>query len=136
MPETRPDRTLGPGHDEFWDWCAKRELRLPRCRTCRALIWPIAATCEACGSDSFEFVALSGAGTLVSWCTFDQDYYRGMLPLPWETILVELAEGPLFISNPEGFTLDEARIDMPVHLGFRECEDSAGRFLLPVFHRA
>ena len=44
---------------------------------------------------------MSGRGRIVSWCTFERDYYAGILPIPWETILVELEEGPLFISNPQ-----------------------------------
>ena len=47
---------------------------------------------------------MSGRGTIASWCTFERDYYYGLLPIPWDTILVELEEGPLFISNPQGFT--------------------------------
>ncbi len=136
MTQTRPDRTLGPGHDDFWNGTAKGELRLPECRACHALIWPVAAKCEECGGEAFDWKALTGRGKLVSWCTFDQDYYRGLLPLPWETILVELEEGPLFISNPQGFSLDEARLDMAVEVTFIDCADSAGSFALPVFVRA
>ena len=133
MPQKRPDRTLGPGHDDFWAATARGALSLPECRTCHALIWPIAATCETCGGEAFDWKTLSGRGRLVSWCTFDQDYYKGLLPIPWETILVALEEGPLFISNPQGFTLDQARLDMPVAVAFVDAEDTAGRFALPVF---
>jgi hypothetical protein len=78
---------------------------------------------------------MSGRGKLVSWCTFERDYYDRLLPMPWETILVELEEGPLFISNPQGFTWRDVVYAMPLALAFLECEDDVGTFNLPVFRR-
>jgi len=66
---------------------------------------------------------------------FRHDYYNGLLPIPWETILVELEEGPLFISKPKGFTWQDIDVNMPVKLPFMACEDSAGPFSLPIFER-
>lgn len=131
MAEKRPDRTLGPGHDDFWAWCGKGELRLPRCRHCNTLAWPVVPVCENCGGEKFSWEPMSGRGKLVSWCSFERDYYAGMLPMPWPTILVELDEGVLFISNPAG--IEDFRFSMPVRVSFIECEDKAGRFSLPVF---
>ncbi len=135
MAETRPDRTLGPGHDQFWEWCGKGELRLQRCTSCGKLSWPAVEACEYCGSGQLGWERMSGRAKLVSWCTFERDYYAGVLPLPWETILVELEEGVLFLSNPVGLTWHDMEPDMPMHLTFAECEDSAGLFQLPVFAR-
>lgn len=136
MTQLRPDRTLGPRHDTFWDWCAKGELRLQRCDRCDHIAWPVVETCELCGGDQLSWSRMSGNGRIVSWCTFERDYYQGALPIPWDTILVELEEGALFISNPQGFTNQEITPDMPVRLEFLECRDSAGAFSLPVFRRA
>ena len=136
LVERRPGRALGPGHDTFWEWCGKGELRLQRCSACGALPWPVVKACEKCGGNAFSWQAMSGRGTLVSWCTFERDYYHGLLPIPWETILVELEEGPLFLSNPQGFTWREARLGLPVRLAFKSCEDKAGRYRLPVFELA
>jgi uncharacterized OB-fold protein len=135
MAEKRPDRTLGPNHDTFWEWCGKGELRLQRCDACHHLAWPAVHKCDACGERAFTWEAMSGRGKVVSWSTFQQDYYRGMLPVPYDTILVELEEGPLFISNPLGFGREDLAPDMPVKLAFIEAEDGAGRFRLPVFER-
>ncbi len=129
----RPDRLLGPGHDEFWAWCNQGELRLQRCAHCGHIAWPVVDACEACGSAELVWTTMSGEGKLVSWCTFERDYYRGVLPIPWDTILVELAEGPLFIGNPHGVTWHECALGLPVRLKFIPCEDSAGGFSLPVF---
>jgi hypothetical protein len=78
---------------------------------------------------------MCGRGKIVSWCTFERDYYAGLLPIPWETILVELEEGPLFISNPVHLSWRDITFNMPVKLSFVDCEDRAGSFRLPVFGR-
>lgn len=135
MPEKRPDRTLGPAHDTFWDWCAKGELRLQRCADCGEISWPATLACEYCGQENLGWERMSGRGKIVSWCSFERDYYRGVLPIPWTAILVELEEGPLFISNPLDLDEQEIRFDMAVTLAFIDCEDRAGCFSLPVFHR-
>ena len=136
MRQKRPDRTLGPGHDEFWDWCAKGQFRLQYCACCDKALWPVKQACEYCGSTALSFRRLSGRGSIVSWCTFERDYYRGLLPVPWETILVELEEGPLFVSNPKDLTWRDMAVGLAVKVAFIECEDSAGTFNLPVFERA
>lgn len=131
----RPPRTLGPVHDRFWEYCAKGELRLQRCSDCQHITWPATEVCEACGSQLLTWEKMSGRGQLVSWCTFERDYYGGMLPMPWDTILVELEEDALFISNPDGFANDSAKPGMKVQLDFVDCEDKNGAFKLPVFRR-
>jgi uncharacterized OB-fold protein len=135
MAQKRPDRTRGPEHDAFWDWCARGELRLQRCAACHGLAWPPVRACESCGGADLAWERMSGRGRLASWCAFERDYYNGVLPIPWDVILVELEEGVLFISNPSGFTWKDITLDMPLSLEFVECEDAGGRFQLPVFRR-
>lgn len=133
MTEKRPDRTLGGPHSEFWEHCSRDELRVQCCTVCGELQWPVVRACEHCGGTELPFTRLSGRGRVISWATFERDYYQGALPIPWDTILVELEEGPLFISNPLGFSWPDIVPDMPVTLGFIDAEDSAGPFRLPVF---
>jgi hypothetical protein len=136
VAEKRPNRTFGAPHDAFWEWCARGELRIQRCGACRELNWPAVAACANCASPDLAWERMSGRGRIASVCTFERDYYGGMLPMPWETILVDLAEGVLFVSNPVGLTWRDLSIGMPVELRFTECEDDAGRFMLPVFAEA
>ncbi len=136
MTQTRPNRTLGPGHEIFWAGCAEGELRLQRCTTCKKLAWPVVALCEYCDSPDLSFEKISGNGKVVSWCSFVQDYYRGMMPVPYDTIMVELDEGPIFMSNPADFDHDDITINMPVVVSFIDAEDAGGAFKLPVFRKA
>lgn len=135
MAEKRPNRVSGPVHDEFWAWCAKGELHLQRCAACGKLTCPPSPACSHCGSAELTWERMSGRGRLVSWCSFERDYYRGQFPLPWLTILVELEEGPLFLSNPLGLEEQDLRLSMPLTLDFLDCEDAAGLFRLPVFRK-
>lgn len=133
MGHRRPNRVAGPEHDEFWAWCARKELRVQQCDRCTHLSWPPTRQCENCDHDALTWAKLSGTGNLVSWCTFERSYYKE-LPVPWETIVVELDEGPLFISNPHSFSIDDqASLGTRVQVEFIECEDDKGQFNLPVF---
>ncbi len=135
MSEKRPDRTLGPGHDTFWDYCGKGELRLQKCASCGGFTWPVRASCEFCGNAELSWEPMSGKGRVVSWCSFERDYYQGTLPVPYDCILVELEEGVLFMSNPKGFGWRDIAPGMAVKLSFIDCEDGGGAFKLPVFER-
>lgn len=135
MAEHRPDRIMDGPNREFWAHCDQGRLCLQRCRACGVLAWPVVVACLTCGAGAFDWQALSGFGTLASWCSFERRYYGELLPNPWDCILVELEEGPLFISNPLGFGVAEATLDQPVQLAFLDCEDGWGPFKLPVFER-
>jgi uncharacterized OB-fold protein len=134
MWQRRPNRTLGVPHDQFWEFCNHRELRLQRCDSCSNFAWPPVERCRNGDDGQLTWQAAEGTGHLVSWATFEHQYHPEVLP-PWDTILVELDEGPLFVSNPFGFGWKDMEPALPVEVDFVDCEDDAGRFLLPVFRR-
>jgi uncharacterized OB-fold protein len=129
----RPNRTLGPGHDTFWEWCARGELRLPRCTGCGKLLWPVASACDHCGGGAFTWERQSGRARLVGWNVFAQSYFKGVLDTPYTTILVELEDGPLFVANPVGFGEADMAPGLALELRFVPARDQAGDFDLPVF---
>jgi uncharacterized protein len=135
MAERRPDRVTGEPHDRFWQYTADGELRLQRCQACSHVSWPPVEACEICGDTRLQWAPMSGRGRVVSWCGFVQSYYKELSP-PYDCILVQLDEGPLFISNPHGFGYDDIGADMPVQVAFVDAEDGAGAYRLPVFERA
>ena len=133
MTDRRPDRTLRKIDVPFWEHCAAGELRIPMCESCRALQWPVAERCEVCGAEEFVWTRMSGRGRLRSSCTFERQYHDECPP-PWHVVLIELDEGPLFVSNLDQ-EIDDADLDdgMRVDLHFVTCSDAAGTFRLPVF---
>ena len=49
---------------EFYTRLAAGTLATTRCGACRRLAWPPRAFCAECGSDQFDWVDLSGEGTI------------------------------------------------------------------------
>ena len=106
----------------FWAAAAAHELRLPRCQACGTLNACGDATCRACGSTAFDWVLLSGRGTLYAWTCV----HRAFLPqfadqVPFVTGLVAVAEDPgvrvvtrLVDCDPE-----DLHADQPVEVVFR-----------------
>ena len=133
--EKRPDRTLGGVHEEFWKFTAKGELRIQECNKCHRRFWPPVPACDNCGSTDIAWNKVSGKGKIISFCTFEKQYYQELAP-PWDVIVVELEEGPIFLSNPLGFTWKDITKDMKVKVSFVACEDKHGQFKLPVFEKA
>jgi uncharacterized protein len=136
MAATRPNRTLRPIDEPFWAACAREELQFQQCEACGHHPWPPVAACEQCGGPNLVWKHVSGLGTVVTACSFVQDYYKGVFAIPHDTILVAIENGPLIISNPQGFGFDDLVPDMPVQVAFIDCEDAAGPFKLPVFEKA
>jgi uncharacterized OB-fold protein len=119
-------------HDEFWEWCARGALALQRCGTCDHLQWPPDPTCTECGSASLRFTEVSGRATVRSSCVFEREYFPECTT-PWPVIVVELDEGPLFVSNPHDVAVDDLVEGSRVEVAFIDCADDAGAFRLPVF---
>ena len=66
---------------------------------------------------------MSGDGRLESWVVFHQLYWDGMKDaLPYPVCLVELAEGPIFLSNLVG-DVGAARIGAALRVTFEKASD-------------
>jgi uncharacterized OB-fold protein len=115
----------------FWEHTKNHELRLQRCTPCGKFRWPPAAVCDACLSSDYTWGPVSGKATLLSWVVFQRQYFPG-LPTPYNSILVELDEGPLFISNLVGVENDAIEFDIRVEVDFQDLPEG---FTLPVFRR-
>ncbi|WP_033288109.1 Zn-ribbon domain-containing OB-fold protein [Amycolatopsis jejuensis] len=112
----------------FWDGCAAGELRLQQCSDCGHVRFPDAPVCPQCLSASASWQAMSGNGTIWSWCTMHQKYFAAFADeVPYRLVYVRLAEGPLVISvladAPE-----DVELDQPVRAVFRT--GAAGRAVL------
>ena len=132
MTQQRPDRVLGGGHTEFWDHCKEGTMRLQQCDDCSSWMWPPAPVCDGCLSSSLTWSPVSGLGTIHAYCVFERSYFTS-LPAPWPVILVELEEGPIFVSNPHDIGLEDLSVGLPVKVDFLDCVDRHGDYALPVF---
>ncbi|TYB42380.1 hypothetical protein FXF69_31690 [Actinomadura chibensis] len=119
---------ITPTNQPFWDGCAAGELRLQKCADCGRRRFPDSPVCPDCLSGSASWEAVSGAGTIWSWCTMHQKYFAAFADeVPYQLVYVRLAEGPLVISTLVDGS-PEPRVDQPVRAVFRP--DAAGRAVL------
>jgi uncharacterized OB-fold protein len=93
----------------FWDGCAANELRLQTCRQCGTIRYPVAETCPACLSEEADWRVMSGRGEVLSAIVFHRAYHAAWEDrVPYNVVLVQLAEGPRMFSNV--LPLDRAEI--------------------------
>jgi uncharacterized protein len=117
----------------FWEGVAAHRLMILRCDQCGFFVhWP-REVCQRCLSTSLIPAEVSGDATLATWTFPNQPfdpYYRSHLP--YVLAVVELVEqaGLKMVTNLVDYDKDALRIDMPVHVTFREV---APRFTLPLF---
>ena len=119
----------------FWEYCAKRELRLQRCADCRAFQHPPIPGCGACGSGNREWFAVSGRGTIYSYTIVAHPPVPALAAhIPYNVVTVELegADGVRIVSNLIDTPPDEVRIGLPVELVW---EEAAEGVVLPRFRR-
>lgn len=128
----RPVRILDPYAVQFWEYTLDHELRLQACAECGKLRWPPGPICDACLCEEFEWIHASGTGTLLSWAVFHRQYFDEY-PAPHVTGIVELDEGPLFVTNPVGVAVEDLRDGMRMEVDWEAACDDLGDYSLPVF---
>lgn len=95
-----PDITITPLTKPYWDGLASGRLLYQRCRRCDNAWLPARDACPRCLETDFEWVASSGAGSVVSWVVYHVAYHESFKSrVPYDVTLVELDEGPRLITN-------------------------------------
>ena len=133
-PVPVPDAVSAP----YWAAAADHVLTAARCARCSGFALPPDSVCPHCGSTDpeFEFVPVSGRGTVRSWTVVRQSFLPGFRDLlPFVLVDVELEEQPEL--RMIGRLLDgadgELRVGTPVVAAF---EDLTAEVSVPAFERA
>ena len=114
----------------FFDGTARGELLLRQCEDCDRLSAPRTETCPSCGSAHLAWTPAHGTGTLVSWTVVPGRAPEGGEPPRVIAGLVELAEGPWLHARIVGIAPEDARVGLPLAVGFHRPEDGES---VPVF---
>ena len=108
----------------FWDGCAAGELRLQACLECSHVRYPISDTCPRCLSPRSEWRTVSGNGVIQSWVMFHRGYHPAWTPfVPYNVVLVELAEGPRLLGNVEPLDRSDLQVGARVRVRFATLGD-------------
>ena len=108
----------------FWEATKKESMLLPHCADCGKTHWHPRLFCPFCFSNKLEWKESAGKATLYAATTLSK------ASEPYIVAYVELAEGPLMLTNIVDCSLDELQIGAPLTLTFSPM--SSGH-LLPVF---
>ncbi|MGW6569939.1 bifunctional MaoC family dehydratase N-terminal/OB-fold nucleic acid binding domain-containing protein [Streptomyces sp. NPDC054975] len=125
----RPRPVINRDNAGFWEGVAAHRLLVQRCTGCATLRFPWLPGCNGCGSQEWDTVEASGAGTVFSYVVMHHPSFPAFDP-PYAVGLIELAEGVRMISNVVGVPYDKVRIGMPVRLEFLRVDEELE---LPVF---
>ncbi|MCC4320037.1 bifunctional MaoC family dehydratase N-terminal/OB-fold nucleic acid binding domain-containing protein [Streptomyces malaysiensis] len=128
----RPRPVINRDNAGFWEGVARHQLLIQRCLDCAAPRFPWLPGCGGCGSQRWEAVEASGAGTVFSYVVMHHPPFPAFDP-PYAVGLIELAEGVRMVSGITGVPYDKVRIGMPVELEFLRVDEELE---LPVFRGA
>lgn len=111
----------------FWEAAGRHEFVLQRCRNCGSFYFP-ASYCLKCDqgfstpwAENMEWVKASGKGKVLTFCVYHQLYTPAFKnDIPYNTAVVELAEGPLIFSQVVGCKNEEITVGMPVEVVFTD----------------
>src|SRR6266540_6241238 len=122
---SRPVPVPSADTQPFWDGCAREQLLLQRCNTCRTVWHPPSPLCPSCFSTDFEWMPASGKGTVYTYSVVHHPFRRVWEPLvPYVLAVIELAEGPHMLSNLVETAPEAVHIGMGVAVTFQPVSET------------
>jgi uncharacterized OB-fold protein len=128
---TKPLPVIEKWNAPYWQAAKQHEFVGQRCRKCGYVHLPPGPVCTNCLSDDQEWIQLSGKGTINSYGVYHQQWHSGFTDdIPYNVALIELAEGPLIISQVIGCENDALACGLAVEVTF---DDVTPEITLPKF---
>jgi uncharacterized OB-fold protein/acyl dehydratase len=142
-PSLRPRPAINADNAAVWEGYRRRELRIPTCRGCGALIYPASPRCALCGGFDIGYVVATGRGRLHSFAVVHQPQVPGFR-YPLVVGLIELDEGSRLVADLVGVTREQVRVGMRLDVDWLDSHpalvegatDSRGAITLPRFRPA
>ena len=115
---------------EFFEGCAKGELRLLRCQRCGLWSWPVASICNECNSFDLAWTVAAGRGAVYSWSIVHKAFTpRFADATPYIVALVDLIEGLRITTTIDDVPSGGLKAGLAVHAEFRRTNNVS----VPVF---
>jgi uncharacterized protein len=104
----------------YWEGLRKGALLLQRCSKCNSVVYYSRAICPKCGGSSLGWFTSSGVGKIFSYTLVHNRSSSELFKHepPYAVILVELAEGPVIMSNLIDYDQNELRVGQKVEVSF------------------
>ncbi len=123
--------TINETNRPFWEGCKERKLMAQRCTQCGKLRMPAAVCCPNCLSPDSKWEALSGRGKVFSYITFHRAYHPAWEgKVPYVVAMIELAEGPIMMSNVVGTEPAKVKVGDAVTVDYEPIDEAV---TIPVF---
>jgi uncharacterized OB-fold protein len=120
---------------EFYEHCARRELRFQRCG-CGVWRHPPRVLCAACGSERWEWAIATGRGRVFTWTVTHQALHPAWADdVPYALLVVEMDEEVRMVSTLRELDPADLALDLPVEVVFETRSDPTGSdsITLPCF---
>jgi enoyl-CoA hydratase len=131
---TKPLPKLEGLTEQFYDFCARGELRFQRCSGCQQWRHVPREMCAECGSFDWEWARASGRGTLFSWTVVERALHPDFEEdTPYAVVVVEMDEGVRLLSRMVDTAPKDLEVGMPLEVVFDSVTDGV---TLPRFRRA
>lgn len=120
----RPLPELTPENTAFWTGGAQGKLTIAFCGDCAVAIHPPQVICPKCWSESVEFRAVPGTGTVYSYTVNHQPWAPGMaVPFALAVVDVDGAVGVRVTAEVVGMNPDSLAIGQKMMVGFLNIDD-------------
>jgi hypothetical protein len=120
----KPIPSITPDMKEFFAGAQRGRLMVQKCDGCGMLRFPAYEICAKCLANRASWVPVSGRGTVFSFNIMHQLYHPGFASeVPYAVVVVELEEGPKFVSNLVGIKPRDIKCGMPVEVAFEKLSD-------------
>lgn len=131
MNALRPQPVHTRWSEEFWAGIDRRELLVQVCTDCGKLAGYPKVFCPHCYSDALEWKAVSGRGKIYSFSTITANPPSTFIDeVPYTIVIVELDDGPRFLSSLVEADIDKVACEAPVEVVYERVD---GDLVLPLF---
>jgi hypothetical protein len=113
----------------FWDAARRDQLVVQRCAQSGHFHWPPRLTCPESSGVAPEWVPVSGNAEVFTFSVVYRSSHE-YPKCPYVVAVVQLAEGPLMMTNVVDVAPEDVRVGLPVTVRFEEMGDG---LKLPVF---
>lgn len=128
----KPLPDIDSDNKEFWNAAKEHRFLLYQCQGCKTFYYPD-IECTRCEDlrPPMKWVDSSGRGKLFTWIVMHRKYHDGFADdVPYNVALVELEEGPFYLTNIVDCENDQLKQGMELDVTFEQVTDE---IILPKF---